>query len=244
MDIQSDKHYWHRYTAFYERIFSRLSEVQNVLEFGVLHGDSIRWLRQRFPAATIVGADILPVHPGWPRDDRIIYRQVDQADRKAISGMLEELGTTFDLIIEDGSHIPEHQASCLILGFPRLRSGGVYMLEDIHTSHPQHSFSSNHPRGTPNSLCVLLALQHLKETGQKLSPEVAQRLSRARFFSVEDIQYLAREIGDLELYKRTRLPLRCYACGSSQFDYAQYRCPCGAQIWEEADSMSFALTRA
>ena len=241
---KSDKHTWHRYTEFYERAFARLDGVRDILEFGVLDGASIRWLRQRFPAARIVGVDILAQGPQWPQHAQIEYLEVDQAHRAAVSAMFDKLDRRFDLIIEDGSHIPEHQASCLALGLPRVKPGGLYVLEDIHTSHPSHAYSRKHPRGTPNSLAVLLALQHLKESGRTPTREQAQRLAQAKFFSAEDIARLARDIGQLELYRRARLPLRCYACQSVDFDYARYRCKCGAEIFADTDSMAFAIVKA
>ena len=47
--IDSDKHYWHRYSRFYERHFSTVEPVSSILEYGILHGASIRWLREMFP---------------------------------------------------------------------------------------------------------------------------------------------------------------------------------------------------
>ena len=244
MDTGSDKHFFHRYTDFYERCFSKLGPVQEVFEFGVLRGASIRWLRNRFATARIVGADILPEQSEWPRDPRIEYRRVDQAHRNSIVKAFDDLDRTYDLIIEDGSHIPEHQASCLILGFQRLNSGGMYVLEDIHTSRPDHPYSAKHPRGTPNCLCVLLALQHLEETGEQLTHDVVGKLCHPKFFAPADIEFLAREVASFELFQRTALPLRCYACGSSKFRYNDYRCVCGVDIYFGAESMSFVLTRA
>lgn len=244
MDHSSDKHFFHRYTDFYEACFTRLETVKDVLEFGVLEGASMRWLLQRFPNARIVGADILPVQPQWPRDPRIEYREVDQRHRNSISRMLADLDRQFDLIIEDGSHIPEHQASCLALGFPRVRPGGMYVLEDIHTSLPKHPYSAKHPRGTPNSLAVLLALQHIKDTGRPMTTDVVRRLANPKFFSADEIGMLAREIGVFDFYQRVALPLKCYACGSSQFKYNEYRCACGTEIYFGAESMSFVMTRA
>jgi predicted O-methyltransferase YrrM len=132
----SDKYYWHRYTETYLRAFAALGEARRVVEFGVLHGASISWLAERFPEAEIVGADLLVRQPEWPFDTRISYRQVDQADRAAVRAMLASVLGDVDLIIDDGSHIPQHQASCLAEGLARLRPGGLYILEDICTSHP------------------------------------------------------------------------------------------------------------
>jgi hypothetical protein len=243
MDHSSDKHYFHRFTDFYERCFNHLGQVTDVLELGVLKGASVRWLAERFPDARIVGADILPEQPEWPRAERISYKRVDQAHRTSIKRMFDELERDFDLIIEDGSHIPEHQASCLVLGFQHLKPGGMYVLEDIHTSMPHHPYSAKHPRGTPNSLAVLLALQHLADTGRKLTPEIARSLAHGKFFSAGEVTALAREIAGFELFQRTALPLKCYACGSSSFRYAEYRCKCGTPIYFGAESMSFVLTR-
>src|SRR5262249_8996013 len=57
--LDSDRHYWHRYTDRYEQAFASLGVVRDVLEFGVLEGASIRWLHHRFPEARIVGVDII-----------------------------------------------------------------------------------------------------------------------------------------------------------------------------------------
>ena len=156
--------------------------------------------------------------------------------------MFTDLDRKFDLIIEDGSHVPEHQASCLALGFEKLKPGGMYVLEDIHTLLPHHPYSARHARATPNSLCVLLALQHLMDTGRNLTPDMLNSLSHARFFSRDEIEFLAREVRSFELYQRATLPLKCYACGSSQFRYNTYRCSCGVDIYIGAESMSFVLT--
>jgi len=135
IDIQlSDKFFWHGYIPFYEIIQNR--DFQKIAEFGVFKGGSIRWLLERFPQSEIFGADILPIQPEWPVDERFHFRQLDQSNREQIKSFLAE--RKFDLIIEDGSHIPEHQVNCLIEGMRLLQSGGIYILEDIQTSLPHH----------------------------------------------------------------------------------------------------------
>jgi hypothetical protein len=39
-----------------------------------------------------------------------------------------------DLIVDDGSHLTSHQIKSLELLRPKLKPGGIYILEDIHTS--------------------------------------------------------------------------------------------------------------
>ncbi len=137
--IQSDKSYWHRYLPFYEQEFAGL-QCRSVLEFGVWRGASVRWLLERFPDATIHGVDIIEQHPSWPLHKRVRYYQADQGKIEQVNQVFESTGEVFDLIIEDGSHIPDHQRNCLVAALPHIRSGGFYVLEDIHTSHPKHPY--------------------------------------------------------------------------------------------------------
>jgi hypothetical protein len=239
---KSDKFYWHRYVDTYLRAFGQLGDVRTVVEFGIFKGESIRWLAELFPQAIIYAADILPLQPEWPRGKQIRYAQVDQGDRPRVGELLDEIDTPIDLIIEDGSHIPQHQAWCLTEGLKRLRPGGLYIVEDLGTSHPAQPafahFSVRENRWQPNVLNVLLALQHLKDIGRPVTPDIAASLSAPEFFSSPEIAALAGQIAHAEIFKRTQLPLRCHACGQADFDYIQWRCRCGAPLYEAADSMT------
>jgi hypothetical protein len=243
--VETDKIFWHRYLDAYEPAFEALGDVADVLEFGVLDGKSIEWLVRRFPAARIVGVDIAARSATWPSGDLIQYVSADQGDRGRVRAMFEGLGRRFDLIIDDGSHIPAHQAACLLESFPHVRDGGLYIVEDIHTSHPDNpDFRPHNPPGTTNCLHVLLAMQHLKDRRAKLTEEIASSLTSPGYFSARELASLFEAIGGLKLYKRTSLPLRCYRCGSSAFDYTRWQCRCGAALYGSADSMSFLIRKA
>lgn len=241
-ETDSDKHYWHRYTETYRRAFALLGDIRRVIEFGVFHGASIRWLANCFPRAEIIGADILPTQPDWPTDARICYRQIDQAERDSVKAMLDDIRGPVDLIIDDGSHIPQHQASCLVEGMKRLRPAGLYILEDIGTCHPLQPAFAHHSilngRQLPNSLNVLLAIQHLKDIGAALDQRRIAGLSAPGFLNHDDIERLFEVTAQVEIFRRTQLPLRCYACGGSEFDYVSWLCQCGAELYHPADSMT------
>ncbi len=238
----SDKHYWHRYTETYRAAFPRLGNVRRVIEFGVFHGASIRWLAECFPNAEITGTDILPVQPDWPLNARTSYRQVDQGDRPGVKTMLDGIAGPVDLIIDDGSHIPQHQASCLAEGMARVRSGGLYVLEDICTSHPLEPdfahYSIQGGRRVSNALNVLMAIQHWKDIGAPCTAEKAAALTAPGFLHASDVEDLFAMTARVEIYKRTQLPLRCYACGGSDFDYVSWRCVCGTELYHPANSMT------
>jgi len=166
---RSDKLYWHRYLSFYEQELAGL-KCGSVLEFGIWQGASIRWLLSRYPGAKVYGADILPVQQGWPQGENVRYLRVDQAERDQIRACFAAISTKLDLVIDDGSHVPEHQCNCLVESIPHIRKGGIYILEDIHTSHPRHPYyrkSKRLFRPLVGPLQTLLALNHLKRTCQK-----------------------------------------------------------------------------
>ena len=71
----------------------------------------------------------------------------------------------------------------------------------------------------------------------------AARIASDSLFSVEDVLLLAENISAISLYKRTNLPDRCYRCGSVEFNYSAYKCLCGVDLFEDADSMSFVIQK-
>ena len=129
----SDKYFWHRYTDDYLKIMKAQKSTDHILEYGVFLGHSITWLKQEFPLARIVGMDIVDEKGSWPKDASIEYRKIDQGNREQLSETLAELGLFYDLIIEDGSHHPDHQLNSLICTLPWVREGSIYIVEDIHT---------------------------------------------------------------------------------------------------------------
>jgi hypothetical protein len=238
---ESDKAYWHRYVEFYEGEFAALGDVSHVLEFGVLDGCSIRWLADRFPAARIVGADLLPPRPEWPASPRIEYAAVDQGSIEGIRSLLDRLAVRFDLIIDDGSHLPIHQRNCLVECLAHVRDGGIYVVEDIHTSHPAHEFhrQPGHPPAI-GPLQLLLAIEHLKSAGAVLDPATVRGLAGGPF-SAEDIERIFRRADRIRFHRRATLPLRCYRCGRSDYDYAALRCRCGVDLYAAADSITAVI---
>lgn len=255
----SDKAFWHGYLDFYESFFSG-RQFHNIAEFGIFHGESIRWLLARFPLANIYGADILSLQPNWPMDPRVHYFEIDQSSRDQIRSFLKQ--QQFDLIIEDGSHLPTHQINCFIEGMKNLSPGGIYIVEDVQTSRKDHQlwtsknflwkfrakrnqkqFLSQQGIHKANVLNLLLGIDHYKRIGSDFGPSVIARLSENSLFSISEITQLILQIKEVHLYKRTHLPNRCYQCGSTDFDLSTLLCICGQPIFSDADSMSFLVIK-
>ena len=103
---------------------------KRVLEIGVQNGGSLKIWHDFFPDADIIGVDTLESckdHAG----DRISIVIGSQSDVK----FLETLGT-FDIIIDDGGHyMTQQQVSMNTLLANQLSPGGLYIIEDLHTSY-------------------------------------------------------------------------------------------------------------
>lgn len=240
----SDKSFWHAYVDFYGRHFP--ADIDGlVVEFGVLNGNSIRWLSERFASASLMGVDILAEQASWPQSPRIRYAQVDQDSETQMAAFFASIAPP-RLIIEDGSHFPRHQSRALRLGLAKLAAGGQYVLEDIHTSHPEHSYFQNEfgpVERAQTSLHVLLAFEHAKRLGQAELTEAQLARLVGPHFNREQLLALFAQIASIEVYKRATLPSQCWRCGSSDFDYLAWRCACGVPLMGNADSMSILITK-
>ncbi len=138
----------HNYTAVYETFFEHLRDQPLVLlEVGLgvrgehwdarialgrnsEGGASLRMWHEYFPKARIYGIDI---NPGSHLDnDRIRTFQADQGNQEQLSDVLADIPEShFDIIIDDGSHRPDHQQITFGVCFPRLKSGSHYFIEDL-----------------------------------------------------------------------------------------------------------------
>ncbi len=58
----------------------------------------------------------------------------NQADPEFLAGLIEAYGP-FDVILDDGSHICAHQIKSFETLWPALKDGGLYAVEDCHTSY-------------------------------------------------------------------------------------------------------------
>ena len=121
---------------FYKRLlFAMESEPTSVLEIGVKCGGSTAFWKALFPQATIVGMDIY-LRRGLTSpasDDGVIYVQGDQSDVPTLNRIAGEFGP-FSIVIDDGSHISDHQAATMRCLLPHVRPGGFYVVEDVHAN--------------------------------------------------------------------------------------------------------------
>jgi hypothetical protein len=127
----------HYYSEFYDRWFSPIKEkVTDICEIGVWNGCSLRAFEEYFPNANILGIDL--EDKSYLNNDRIQTIQLDQGNSSQLDATLQFLNLQnrqFDFILDDGSHDVEHQQLTFGKFFPLVKSGGVYIIEDLGTSY-------------------------------------------------------------------------------------------------------------
>jgi hypothetical protein len=128
-------HKWVHFLPIYERYFAAYADkAPHFLEIGVSGGGSLEMWRKYFGAdATIFGMDIDPAcaeRVDAPNQVRI----GSQADPVFLEAVAAEAGP-FDIILDDGSHAAAHQRASLEVLWKHVKVGGLYMIEDAHTSY-------------------------------------------------------------------------------------------------------------
>ena len=121
----------HNYAQHYDNILPHYN-IELMLEIGVSWGASIKMWYEYFPMAMIYGMDI--------NENRFKKKDLENDRIKIVIGDqgnmydLLKLNHAWDFIVDDGSHKTDHQLLSFEVLFHYLRSGGLYVVEDIHVS--------------------------------------------------------------------------------------------------------------
>ena len=137
---QTDKYGQHFYTPHYSRHFKHLKYKKvKVLEIGVggyenpdEGGNSLRMWRRYFPFGKIYSIDIH--EKSCHNEKRIKIFRGSQVDEAFLMNIMKEIKEP-DIIIDDGSHLNDQVLSSFKILFPRLKEGGIYVIEDTQTSY-------------------------------------------------------------------------------------------------------------
>ena len=125
---------WSHYFTIYETHLSPFRRMPiNLLEIGINKGGSLGLWKQYFSSARIFALDIEPSCKTFEEPGISIYTG-DQTDPPLLEKIAFEAGG-FDVVIDDGGHRMNQQIDSFNLLFPHLRDGGIYIIEDMHTSY-------------------------------------------------------------------------------------------------------------
>lgn len=123
----TDKGREHSYLDCYAELLAPLRDRPiTLLEIGVDEGRSMRMWLTYFERAEIYGIDIAPM----PKlaTNRLTLLPIDQTDANRLSRFD---ASSFDVIIDDGSHNPQHQLLTCHYLWHALAPGGLYFVEDV-----------------------------------------------------------------------------------------------------------------
>jgi hypothetical protein len=141
----------HNYLPYYWMHFRDIRlQVKKVCEIGLQNDFSIRMWEEFFPNAKIYGIDIDPKCRQFAGGRRQVFIG-DQGDKSFLRRFVEETGGGLDVVIDDGSHIVQHQLDTFEILFPALSSHGIYAMEDTG------GVVGDYERFTVNSLQQLAA---------------------------------------------------------------------------------------
>ena len=126
----ADKGNLHSYIPVYEELLKPYRESGTILEIGLAFGYSVRMWDEYFGKdARVYGADISIVFDTSEfKAPRVTILEADAIKPE----FLDKLGDTkFDVVIDDGSHMPSDQITTFNLLRNRMNPGGIYIVEDI-----------------------------------------------------------------------------------------------------------------
>jgi Methyltransferase domain len=130
--------------------------VRNVFELGIWYGGSVVFWSEFFRPDKLVAIDFAdrgdsPALRRY-RESRGLtgrvktYWKTDQADKTQLGEIVvAEFDGPLDLIIDDASHLYGPTKASFEALFPRLRPGGLYVLEDWAWEHWQECITPPHP---------------------------------------------------------------------------------------------------
>jgi GR25 family glycosyltransferase involved in LPS biosynthesis len=208
-EYQTDK-VSHGFTQYYETLLGHLrNESVNFLEIGVFYGSSIRMWRDYFANGIIYGIDTFKGIQGngmtfnnptdfydhWKSSklERVELIKCDQSKKSDLKDFVKyckKNNITFDVILDDGSHMMRDQQISMGILFELVKDGGYYIVEDIHSSdcYPCEGYCYDVEIGFTNTTKKVLL--DFKDTKKLISPYINKK-SRIKYLesSIDSIEH-------------------------------------------------------
>lgn len=183
---------YHCYLDFYDQHFYSYRDMEiNMLEIGILFGESLNIFYDYFRKASIFAIDI--EDKSHLQKERVKIIQGNQSDRVLLNSFENDF---FDIILDDGSHKMEHQQVSFGALFKKLKSGGIYIIEDLHTSFDNYSQNISHG---PN----LFGIEPDNRTTNFLNGLISGN-GNNKYLTEEEYQYLSENIQSINIKETSR----------------------------------------
>lgn len=131
----SDK--WSLYLDVYDAAFLRFRDhAISFAEIGIQNGGSLElWARYFHRATSIIGCDIDPKCGTLWFDDPRVAVIVGDVNTEETYDTILSCSASFDVFIDDGSHVSHDIIATLCNYFRHVKPGGLYVIEDLHCSY-------------------------------------------------------------------------------------------------------------
>ena len=129
-DKSRNNHKGITYLEKYDKyIAKRAGQKLNLLEFGILNGQSLLTWHDYLIFSNIIGVDIDPRCASFIKDRIDVY--IGSQDSIDICNKIKNKYGTVDIIIDDAAHINELILKSFELYWPLLGNNGIYIIEDL-----------------------------------------------------------------------------------------------------------------
>jgi len=124
------------YTGLYYLLFSQLQKKELIVaELGIEKNASTKLWREFFSNAEIHGFEFDADKLSSALKDNLsntFYHKIDSGNPDSIKNAFEKTGKKFDIIIDDSTHLFEHQLNIIYNAHNYLKENGILIIEDIY----------------------------------------------------------------------------------------------------------------
>ncbi len=124
------------YTSLYNLMFANfINKKCTVAEIGIEKNASTKMWREYFKKANIDCFEIDKEKINFAKRDKlknVKYHYIDVSDKKIIVSQFKKSKKKYDIIIDDSTHLFDHQINIILGSYKFLKPGGTIIIEDIY----------------------------------------------------------------------------------------------------------------
>jgi hypothetical protein len=182
----SKKIHAHGYAKIYEKFFlNKKNNNLNILELGSFHGNAAASLFFYFKNAQIYSGDIFPDLFRY-KSKRIKNFFINTSKEISIKKMILDNNLDFDIVIEDAGHFLKDQIISLFMIFKKVRSGGLFIIEELDFPDTRTDMNINEEFPTLKKILNLI---------------IENKDFKSQYILDEDKKYFLKNFDSIEIFQ-------------------------------------------
>ena len=130
------------YTPYYDLLFRHLKNEKIIFaEIGIENNASTKMWRKYFSKAKIYGFEFEDIKIKRAKKHKLkntVYHKIDVANQNNIQKTFSKINKKFDIIIDDSTHIFDHQINIIKKVHPFIKKNGILIIEDIYKNRKEN----------------------------------------------------------------------------------------------------------